>query len=487
METLEALTPELFAEKSVEVLEALSKEVNLVKIPLISNWENFNQLRDMQLVRFRGLVQNMLDPEIYLESYQTKSDTDTLTMRKGKFRDNLKLEANEEVLFDSAENVHAERRPIFMVSIPGLNDWAVDIEKEQFIADSMDVEMNNLPSNGLKRPLDESQANENAGDQMETDSDNVQSKKLNRSASESEPKTSTNSNLSREYLLNSPIVDRPSNAIIAKFYDDTAKVSLNDALDVVGFVSLDANLCGSNRQLDEFENFDEICAMNPPPSLIPRLHVISYRALAHINPLLHDNRHNGDVLNDQTKLDCFRDIRTALTQCLFGDEIAADYLFCHLISTVYVRADETLGQFSLNITNFPSEKLTGYTKQLYDVIESILPASHYFPITIDNLNSTDFIPTKDYETGKLNSGLLQLAPHTHLVLDETQLEPGKLEAHGIEGVMYISNLIRKQQLNVNFKFYTIDYNANIPVLIFSEGKSMFPRCDCKTSIWVPKA
>lgn len=81
---------------------------------------------------------------------------------------------------------------------------------------------------------------------------------------------------------------------------------------------------------------------------------------------------------------------------------------------------------------------------------------------------------KDYETGKLNSGLLQLAPHTHLVLDEIQLEPGKLESHGIEAVVHLSNLIRKQQLNVNFKFYTIDYNANIPVLILSEGKSMFP-------------
>lgn len=85
-----------------------------------------------------------------------------------------------------------------------------------------------------------------------------------------------------------------------------------------------------------------------------------------------------------------------------------------------------------------------------------------------------FIHSKDYETGKLNSGLLQLAPHTHLVLDETKLAAGKLESHGIESVMHISNLIRKQQLNVNFKFYTIDYNANIPVLILSEGKSMFP-------------
>lgn len=89
---MESLTPELFMEKSAEVLDALKNENTRAKIPLISNWENFNRLKDMQLVRFRGLVQNMLDPEIYLETYQTKGDNDTLSMRKGKFRDNLKLE-----------------------------------------------------------------------------------------------------------------------------------------------------------------------------------------------------------------------------------------------------------------------------------------------------------------------------------------------------------------------------------------------------------
>lgn len=45
MEILDSLTPELFAEKSVEVLEALKNEVNLNRIPLISNWENFDRLR----------------------------------------------------------------------------------------------------------------------------------------------------------------------------------------------------------------------------------------------------------------------------------------------------------------------------------------------------------------------------------------------------------------------------------------------------------
>lgn len=91
MDTMESLTPELFMEKSAEVLEALSTDQVRSKIPLISNWEHFGRLKDMQLVRFRGLIQNMLDPEIYLETYQTKCDDGLRTLRKGKFRDNLKL------------------------------------------------------------------------------------------------------------------------------------------------------------------------------------------------------------------------------------------------------------------------------------------------------------------------------------------------------------------------------------------------------------
>lgn len=95
MEIVDSLTPELFMEQTSDVLKALSDESIRSKIPLISNWENFNRLKDMQLVRFRGLVQNMLDPEIYLETYQTKSNTDMFQLRKGKFRDNLKLEVND--------------------------------------------------------------------------------------------------------------------------------------------------------------------------------------------------------------------------------------------------------------------------------------------------------------------------------------------------------------------------------------------------------
>ena len=36
----------------------------------------------------------------------------------------------------------------------------------------------------------------------------------------------------------------------------------------------------------------------------------------------------------------------------------------------------------------------------------------------------------DYEANRLSSGLLQLSDNTHLVVDETRLEAGKLDAAG---------------------------------------------------------
>lgn len=133
-----------------------------------------------------------------------------------------------------------------------------------------------------------------------------------------------------------------------------------------------------------------------------------------------------------------------------------------------------LGQFSLNISNIPERVLPDYTKLIYEVIESILPASHYFPMTLDNMNTLQFVPKKDYKTNKLTSGLLQLAPHTHLILDETRLAIGKLEAAGIEAVKNLSQLINSQQIRYNFEYYELEFDADIPILVLSEGRSMLP-------------
>lgn len=278
-------------------------------------------------------------------------------------------------------------------------------------------------------------------------------------------------------------------------YNDFDNLVLNTVVDVIGFLSVDAVLDGTNHDLNDFDNITEVQAANPPPSLIPRIHAILIKPISHLNPLVPQTTFDTITgFDEHTCVELFKDIQLVLTQCLLGDNIAAEYLMAHLISTVYVRSElECLGQFSLNLSNIPAPILSIYTKMLYEIIEMILPASHFFAMTLDNLNLLQFSPKyenarslnaqrltirlcfrKDYTCNKLTSGLLQLAPHTNLVVDETQLQTGKLEASGVKAVSSIAYLINNQKVKCDFQFFDVQLNVNVPVLTLSEGKSMLP-------------
>ena len=52
------------------------------------------------------------------------------------------------------------------------------------------------------------------------------------------------------------------------------------------------------------------------------------------------------------------------------------------------------------------------------------------PMTLHNMNNLKFIPRKDYTANRLVSGVLQLSEGTHLILDETAMQAGQLDANG---------------------------------------------------------
>lgn len=104
MDFFHSITPELVNEKSDNIQELLTNDV-VTKIPVISSLKNYGDIKDMQLVRFRGLVQNMFDPEIYLEKYEVKTDNQPTEVRNGKFRDGLKLEVKVLNIFKLNETI----------------------------------------------------------------------------------------------------------------------------------------------------------------------------------------------------------------------------------------------------------------------------------------------------------------------------------------------------------------------------------------------
>ena len=80
---------------------------------------------------------------------------------------------------------------------------------------------------------------------------------------------------------------------------------------------------------------------------------------------------------------------------------------------------------------------------------------------------------KDYESNRLWSGILQLADGTHLIINETSMDEGQLNNQGCLNVMALQKLFRQQEIQYDFGYYSVDYNANLPLLVLSEGKSMF--------------
>lgn len=60
------------------------------------------------------------------------------------------------------------------------------------------------------------------------------------------------------------------------------------------------------------------------------------------------------------------------------------------------------------------------------------------------------------------------------MLDETQLQAGKLEASGVKAVASIAYLINNQKVKCDFQFFDVELNVDIPVMVLSEGKSMLP-------------
>lgn len=78
---------------------------------------------------------------------------------------------------------------------------------------------------------------------------------------------------------------------------------------------------------DEFMTQSEIIVHHPSPSLVPRLHAIKI-----IQPTKQDIKINSQIMS---KAELVRsDLHLILNQLLFGDHLAADYLICHLLSSM---------------------------------------------------------------------------------------------------------------------------------------------------------
>lgn len=112
-----------------------------------------------------------------------------------------------------------------------------------------------------------------------------------------------------------------------QIYDEII-LKLNQVVDVIGFISLDpilSTIHGSDDEMDEAE----IQTHNPPASLVPRLHAVKIIELTKPKII------NAPEIMSKAQL-IRSDLHIVLSELMFGDDLAADYLLCHLLSTMYI-------------------------------------------------------------------------------------------------------------------------------------------------------
>ncbi|XP_065649381.1 mini-chromosome maintenance complex-binding protein isoform X5 [Hydra vulgaris] len=399
------------------------------KIPLV-NEVPLELIPPNSLVRFKAMVQDMFDPEFYFGQYETINKiTGQNNIQLGCFTDTIHCHKNSQaLLFHHCTSSVSKKRP----------------------ADDNNMEEDKIISDTCKKSKKDIQ-----NDKAELIHDQVDISK------------------------NIPQLQGDDQTVFIKMYSDTTCLKLNDTAEFICILSANPEVVTNSS--DDFESFTnghdpsdlEEFAHNVPPSKVPRLHCLFFNKF---------NCFNQDIIIKKCLYESvFReiisirgDIIALFTQLLGGDRLIAEYLLLHLISKVYGRCGTLcLGKFSMNITKCPGEN---FTTRLYSSIQSIVEKSAYFPLTIDSLNNKKFVPKKDYEANRLVYGALQLACNTQVVIDETQMQPGKLNAEGIRNLTAIGNVIQWQRLDYDFEFSQVEMEANLNMLVLSEGKSLL-NCD----------
>ncbi|KAL6326425.1 hypothetical protein AAG906_008287 [Vitis piasezkii] len=429
----------------------------LSQVPVL-NSTNFKRVQPNTLVRFRGMIQDMLGNELYVGVYKEGPN----------WRTNKFMDVSQFPMGSRPDMRVWERRLLYCVPVPGQNSW-VEPSSEAVI---------NCYRNGTSQQREKRQRDDNtATDPMDlhVSDDEFQGSSSNKKLREGE--LPFESSKAQDFVSESacssvsmvPTFDKDSLPCLVKIYDSPeSDLKLNDVFEFVGVFTFDPELVVKD-DTDEFSDLCDDVLANLPPSKVPRLHCLIHRKLA-----VHDFISNSPVM--EVKPHLVKQIRESLlghlTAVLGNDGLAAHFMLLHLLSRVNGRVDTlAVGKLSLNLTCFNKESVSVFGNQLTLAIMNLLPFTHRIPLTVDYLNSASLAPKKDYQLNRLVTGVLQLAEGSHLTIDETQLKAGTLNSVGVENARLLKNLMQLQKVEYDFKYYKMEMAADVQLLILSEGKS----------------
>ncbi|KAK9804871.1 hypothetical protein WJX72_009431 [[Myrmecia] bisecta] len=329
------------------------------KIPSLNHVQP-DAIPNRSLVCFRGMVQDMLDPEYYVGAFQRTDGSWQTT----KYADVI----DEEISTAPDKCAVWDRKPLYCVRVPGESAWC-NARAESAVQQSADP----AGQASTKRPReddnDEAQdmsvsmqpdGKAEAGEEATSPDGEPASAKVQRTDSAAASQAATSG--TRQ-------VETCEGDCMIYVYDNDDKLRLNDVVDIIGVLSFTPELATLQMDVDHAEHaepadrdpedtrrvsfFEEEMAARPPTSLVPRLHAILV------------NKQTGPAsspalpIKDASQiasrgLELRQHALGLLGRALGGDMLAAEYVLLQLVSRVYNRQeDAVLGVLSLNLTGCP--------------------------------------------------------------------------------------------------------------------------------------
>ncbi|XP_078177648.1 E2F target protein 1 (ETG1) [Carex rostrata] len=404
------------------------------------------------LVRFRGMVQDMLGNEFYIGAFK-----DGCTWRTNKFMDFSPFSAPP-----VSETTLWERHLLHCIPVPGQNSWAIESTPYPL---KRTVSNETACHHGEKRRRDDN-PNRIYDSDCSDEGSSLSNKKQKDFGSACRHRIAE--------INNGSSFPTSSFSCLVKVYDTPeSQFKLNEVVEFIGIYTFEPELIASNNKEDVdddmmFDFMDDL-ATHLPPSKVPRIHCLVSRKLS-----------TSDLISNSPAFEplpnIMRGIRDSLVSylsCTLGNDVlAAQCLLLHLLSKLRTKSDvASVGRLSLNLTGFTQETASIFGHQLHNVIKTLVPYSHAIPLTVEYLNTAMLQPKKDNQTGRLVMGVLQLAIGTHLTFDETVMQSGTLNSKGVENVQLLKHLMEHQTVEYDFQFYKLEMAAEVQCLIISEAKS----------------
>ena len=116
-----------------------------------------------------------------------------------------------------------------------------------------------------------------------------------------------------------------------------------------------------------------------------------------------------------------------------------------------------------------------------DFLYRICPLIASFELTTESLTELVFQPKGAEDGNGLQESILAEMPtNSVLLIDETKMEPGKIEKHGVENIKALATLIEEQKVDYEFSYYKTELPTTVSCLVLGPTRSMF-----KNTIHVP--